>query len=142
MPTLTIIKNDKFVAVDGHGLELSEVSLPTNVHAIQWDGSSGWIEYNDGTDNEAISSIDAYSTITTDHATLKAANETAATEAATAQTALEATYGWKRQHDETTSYADIGEQLDQLYADMIAGKLDTTGTWATGIKAVKDAHPK
>ena len=142
MATLTIIKDDKFVAVDSIGFVLDAVDLPTNVHAIQWDGSSGWIEYNDGTDNEAISSIDAYSTITTDHATLKAANETAATEAATAQTALEATYGWKRQHDETTSYADIGEQLDQLYADMIAGKLDTTGTWATGIKAVKDAHPK
>jgi hypothetical protein len=25
---------------------------------------------------------------------------------------------------------------------MIAGKLDTTGTWATHIKAVKDANPK
>jgi len=29
-----------------------------------------------------------------------------------------------------------------LYADMLAGKLDTTGTWATHIKAVKDANPK
>ena len=142
MPTLTIVKDDKYVVVDGHGLELSEVSLPTNVHAVQWDGSAGWIEYNDGTENEAISSIDAYSTITNDHATLKAANETAATQAANDQTALEATYGWKRQYDETTQYASIGDQLDQLYNDMVAGKLDTTGTWATGIKAVKDAHPK
>jgi len=25
---------------------------------------------------------------------------------------------------------------------MLAGKLDTTGTWATHIKAVKDANPK
>ena len=42
----------------------------------------------------------------------------------------------------TTIYANWGDQLDMLYADMLAGKLDTTGTWATHIKAVKDANPK
>ena len=41
-----------------------------------------------------------------------------------------------------TIYASLGDQLDMLYADMLAGKLDTTGTWATHIKAVKDANPK
>tara|TARA_Y100000592_G_scaffold51476_1_gene81342 strand:+ start:838 stop:1194 length:357 start_codon:yes stop_codon:yes gene_type:complete len=40
------------------------------------------------------------------------------------------------------SYGDIGDQLDLLYKDMVAGKLDTTGDWATKIKAVKDANPK
>tara|TARA_R100000388_G_C7200808_1_gene138384 strand:- start:62 stop:397 length:336 start_codon:yes stop_codon:yes gene_type:complete len=40
------------------------------------------------------------------------------------------------------SYASIGDQLDMIYADLVAGKLDTTGTWATHIKAVKDAYPK
>ena len=42
----------------------------------------------------------------------------------------------------STTYDTIGNQLDMLYADMVAGKLDTTGTWATHIKAVKDANPK
>ena len=41
-----------------------------------------------------------------------------------------------------TIYATFGDQLDMLYADMLAGKLDTTGTWASHIKAVKDANPK
>ena len=41
-----------------------------------------------------------------------------------------------------TYYAEIGDQLDMLYKDIVAGKLDTTGTWATHIKAVKDANPK
>ena len=41
-----------------------------------------------------------------------------------------------------TYYADIGDQLDMLYKDILAGKVDTTGTWATHIKAVKDANPK
>jgi len=40
------------------------------------------------------------------------------------------------------SYDSLPNQLDMLYADMLAGKLDTTGTWATHIKAVKDANPK
>jgi len=40
------------------------------------------------------------------------------------------------------SYNSLADQLDMLYADMLAGKLDTTGTWATHIKAVKDANPK
>jgi len=52
----------------------------------------------------------------------------------------------KYQTDRTTNgstiYASFGDQLDMLYADMLAGKLDTTGTWATHIKAVKDANPK
>ena len=52
----------------------------------------------------------------------------------------------KYKTDRTTNgsktYDTIGNQLDMLYADMLAGKLDTTGTWATHIKAVKDANPK
>ena len=41
-----------------------------------------------------------------------------------------------------TYYASIGDQLDMLYKDIVAGKVDNTGTWATHIKAVKDANPK
>ena len=40
------------------------------------------------------------------------------------------------------AYGKIGDQLDLLYKDMVAGKLDTTGEWAKKIKAVKDANPK
>ena len=40
------------------------------------------------------------------------------------------------------SYDSLANQLDMLYHDIVAGKLDTTGTWATHIKAVKDANPK
>ncbi len=42
----------------------------------------------------------------------------------------------------TTKYSSFGDQLGMLYDDMLAGKLDTTGTWATHIKSVKDANPK
>ena len=40
------------------------------------------------------------------------------------------------------AYGDIGEQLDLLYKDIVANKLDTTGEWAKKIKAIKDANPK
>lgn len=39
-------------------------------------------------------------------------------------------------------YPNWQEQLDMLYKDIVAGKLDETGTWATHIKAIKDANPK
>ena len=51
-------------------------------------------------------------------------------------------YKTDRTTDGSTIYASFGDQLDMLYADMLAGKLGTTGTWATHIKAVKDANPK
>ena len=51
-------------------------------------------------------------------------------------------YKTDRTTDGSTIYASFGDQLDMLYKDILAGKLDTTGTWATHIKAVKDANPK
>ena len=51
-------------------------------------------------------------------------------------------YQTDRTTDGSTKYDEIGNQLDMLYKDIVDGKLDTTGTWATHIKAVKDANPK
>ena len=66
--------------------------------------------------------------------------DTARTEHNTAALAIK--YQTDRTTDGSTIYATFGDQLDMLYKDMLAGKLDTTGTWATHIKAVKDANPK
>ena len=41
-----------------------------------------------------------------------------------------------------TAYGNIGDQLDLLYKDMLAGKGDSTGEWFKAIKAVKDANAK
>ena len=40
------------------------------------------------------------------------------------------------------AYGTIGDQLDLLYKDMLAGKGDSTGEWFKKIKAVKDANAK
>jgi hypothetical protein len=131
MATLTIIKDDKFVSVDGEGLTLDAVVLAANVHAIQFDGTNGHIEYNDGTPNESITSISDYSTITDDHATLKAANATAASDAATETATEEAKYGWKRLQE----YPSIEECVHAILDDELT---------ALQVKrqAVKDKYPK
>ena len=51
-------------------------------------------------------------------------------------------YKTDRTKDGSTKYADLGDQLDMLYKDIVAGTLTTSGTWATHVKAVKDANPK
>ena len=51
-------------------------------------------------------------------------------------------YKTDRTTNGSTTYASFGDQLDMLYKDIVDGKLDKTGTWATHIKEVKDANPK
>ena len=40
------------------------------------------------------------------------------------------------------AYAEIGDQLDQLYHDMAAGKADKTGDWYAAIAKIKSDNPK
>lgn len=136
MAKITIHKNDATVTVDGYATFSVDMSaLANNIWAIQFDSSSntGHIEYTDGT-NEDITSltsdmqslVDANNSAkTTEEAEIKAAQDE--------QTALEATYGYKRQQE----YPSIGDQLDALYH---AGTFDATMT--AQIKAVKDKYPK
>ena len=74
--------------------------------------------------------------ITLEQSKIDAARTTLDAEAAAVK------YKTDRTTDGSTTYDTIGNQLDMLYQDMLTGKLDTTGTWATHIKAVKDANPK
>ena len=74
--------------------------------------------------------------ITLEQSKIDTARTTLNTEAAAVK------YKTDRTINGSTIYASFGDQLDMLYKDIVAGKLDTTGTWATHIKAVKDANPK
>ena len=51
-------------------------------------------------------------------------------------------YKDRRTFSGSTTYAPTGEQMAMLYDDMLAGKLDATGSFAIHNKAVKDANPK
>ena len=39
------------------------------------------------------------------------------------------------------AYPFLGDQLDALYRDILAGKVDATGEWAKAVKKVKDDNP-
>jgi hypothetical protein len=51
-------------------------------------------------------------------------------------------YKTDRTTNGSTKYDTLSNQLDMLYHDLVAGKLDATGEWAKHIKSVKDANPK
>ena len=74
--------------------------------------------------------------ISLEQSKIDAARTTLNTEAAAVK------YKTDRTTDGSTTYASIGDQLDMLYKDIVAGTVTTSGTWATHIKAVKDANPK
>ena len=87
--------------------------------------------------NDSLGAFDKDgNSVTLEQSKIDAARTTLNAEAAAVK------YKTDRTTDGSTTYDTIGNQLDMLYADMLAGKLDTTGTWATHIKAVKDANPK
>ena len=61
---LVIIPSDRIIGIgttiiSGIGTDLSWI--PSDVHAVHWDGSSGEIEYNDGKANLDITYIGIYS---------------------------------------------------------------------------------
>ena len=74
--------------------------------------------------------------ITLDNSLVTAARTTLDNEAAAIK------YQTDRTTNGSTTYASIGDQLDMLYKDIVAGTVTTSGIWATHIKAVKDANPK
>lgn len=62
---LTIIVPDNAVAIDGEFRKVALPQIAANIHAIQWDGTTGHVEFNDGKPNEVISEISAFSDVVT-----------------------------------------------------------------------------
>ncbi|EGY24603.1 hypothetical protein DA2_3219 [Desulfovibrio sp. A2] len=60
---LTIIRDDNVVIVDGRALAVDLAGLPDNLHAVQWDGQAGHVEFNDGTPNEKLEDISAWQSV-------------------------------------------------------------------------------
>ena len=62
MATVQIVKEDNMISVDGDGRE-GEYTFPSNLWAIQWDGSTGHAEWTDGP-NTVIEAADVAGYIT------------------------------------------------------------------------------
>ena len=128
MAKVTIVKDDNIVSVDDVVRIVDCSGQASNLHAVQWDGSTGHVEYNDGTVNATIDSISAYQSLIDGH-TAAAPVEQSEAEWLAAQT-----YDVARE----AKYGDIGDQLDMQYKDAVNG----TTTWKDHVTAVKSAHPK
>lgn len=84
--TVTIVRPDNRVVVDGAGMSVDCSSLSTYVKAIQWTGESGWIEFAyDGRGkfepNQPITSFEPYAHFVDKWNDAKAAGEKAAADA-------------------------------------------------------------
>jgi len=123
---VTIVKEDRVVMVDGDGLNF-DFALDDNIWAIQWNGSTGEVEYNDGAPNLTLDSFSDYQYLVDAHSTEK---QRVSDEEAQA----DITYVEKR----VGSYPSLEEQADMQYWDAING----TTTWIESITAVKEKHPK
>jgi hypothetical protein len=102
--------------------------VDSNIHAIQWDGTSGEIEYKDNRPNAIISDISSYGFETV------FANEKQAIANAEAEAEAQApaeTYEDKRSRE----FPRIEDQLDDIYHNGLEG-------WKSTIKAIKDKYPK
>ena len=87
--------------------------------------------------NDGTGAFDANgNSLTLDQSLIDAARTTLNEEAAAVK------YKTDRTTNGSTVYASFGDQLGMLYDDIIAGKVDATGSFAAHNKAVKDANPK
>ena len=133
MSNITYIKdgqdNKKQLIIDGEQVDATDYGVASNIHAIQWNGSSGEIEYNDGTRNATITDISSFD-FETKHATEKQAIADAEAKDE-ADIIANMTYADKR----SAEYPSIEDQLDDIYHNGVDG-------WKSTIKAVKDKYPK
>ena len=126
-----IVKEDKVVMVDGEGMNF-DFDLPSNVWAIQWNGSTGEIEFNDGTPNEVITDFTAYQSLVDGHATEKQRLADVEVQAAIdAEAAL--TYADRRK-----AKYDALNQFEMQFDDAT----NSTTTWVDAINAIKAEFPK
>ena len=54
---ISFIADDKLIIKDGIGYEidLTNISVPSSIHAVQWVDNEGWLEFRDVSENETIS---------------------------------------------------------------------------------------
>ena len=58
---VSIIKDDNMVIVDGRAIKIDLSDFPADVHAVQWDGSTGHVEYKDKP-QEKLTALDVFQT--------------------------------------------------------------------------------
>ena len=122
-----VITDDKMIQIDGEALNF-DFTIDSNIHAIEWNGSTGNVQFKDGTANEELTAITAYQSLIDAHANEKSRLAQAATDAEAALT-----YADRRK----TKY-DALSQFEMQYDDA----KNSTTTWIDAIDAIKVEFPK
>ena len=126
-----VITDDKMIQIGGEALNF-DFTIDANIHAIEWNGSTGNVQFKDATANEELTAITAYQSLIDAHATEKQRVADADAQAATdAEAAL--TYADRRK----TKY-DALSQFEMQYDDA----KNSTTTWIDAIDAIKVEFPK
>ena len=129
---ITIVNEDKVIVVDGEGINLP-FTLADNIWAIQWNGTSGEVEYSDGTPHLNLTDFNDYQYLVDSYATEK--QRLIDVEAQEKQDSLDAmTYADKR----ATEYPSVTDYLDGI----VKGDTAQVDKYIADCQAVKDAHPK
>ncbi len=123
--------NTARIAVDGKYIDSVNFVgfVDKNIHAIQWNGSSGEIEYKDNTPNKTISDISSFGF------EKKFSDEEKVMADARAKAEADAKAKWTYVEKRMNEYPSIRDQLDDIYHNGIDG-------WKNTIKAIKDKYPK
>jgi len=129
---ISIVNEDKVIVLDGEGLNF-DFTLADNIWAIQWDGTTGEIEYNDGTPHLELTDFSDYQYLVDGFNTEKQrlSDEVAQAEA---DRIANMTYSDFRRE----AYPSLADQADMQYWDAVNG----TTTWQDTIAKVKADYPK
>ena len=121
------IENTARIQIDGEWIDSPNFVgfVDSYIHAIQWNGSSGEIEYKDDTPNKIIDDISSYGF------EKKHSDEKAVIAKAEDDRLAKRTYAEKREAE----YPSLEDQLDDIYHNGVDG-------WKGTIKAIKDKYPK
>lgn len=133
MTTLTIIPDDKIVVVDDI-VVVFDFEIDSDIHAVQWNGTEGHIEYKSGKQPLILSDIDDYQSYVSLHAEEKIKHDQANIQAEQDEQNKTPLYIRNRQEE----YGEYGEQLDMIFWDRKNG----TETWQNHIDTVKNKYPK
>ena len=125
---VSIVKEDRVVMVDGEGINFDFV-LADNIWAVQWNGTTGEVEHNDGTANREITDFAEFQGLVDAYNAEKQRLADEATQAEVDRIA-NMTYADKR----AAEYPEVVDQLDDIYHNGIDG-------WTSTIRAIKDKYP-
>jgi len=119
---------DRVVVVDGLALNF-DFTLDDNIWAIQWNGTEGEVEYNDGTPNWHITDFTSFQYLVDAHSAEKARQEQEVLDAIANRT-----YSEKREAE----YPPATDYLDGI----VKGDTAQVDKYIADCQAVKDKYPK